>query len=52
MIVLVQCPRCHNRMKYQPKGGMLDGKTKECVYCGYSMSASKYVVTALAPVRR
>ena len=46
MVVLVQCPRCHNRMKYQSKDGVLEGKTKACVYCGYSMSVSKYVVTA------
>lgn len=45
MVVLVQCPRCHNRMKYQSKDGILEDKTKVCVYCGYSMSVSKYRYT-------
>ncbi|MBN2367789.1 hypothetical protein JXC34_02130 [Candidatus Woesearchaeota archaeon] len=34
---LLMCPKCKNKMKYQPRGS-LDGKKKKCVYCGYSFT--------------
>jgi hypothetical protein len=40
---LLECPRCHNRMKYQPKGPEVKGK-KKCVYCNFSMDANKSIV--------
>ena len=49
---LLECPRCRNRMKYQPAkaGGssaMADDvskKVKKCVYCNFSMNVQKSVV--------
>ena len=32
-MLLLQCPRCKNRMKYQGKGVYLAEKSKKCVYC-------------------
>ena len=32
---LVSCPKCKNKMNYQPKGNSLKGKKKRCVYCGH-----------------
>jgi predicted nucleic-acid-binding Zn-ribbon protein len=34
MMLLLQCPKCKNRMKYQSKTVILTGKRKTCVYCG------------------
>lgn len=44
MPVLLLCPRCGQRMKYQPRDRRLSGKTKKCVYCGFSMTVSKYIL--------
>ena len=49
MVLLLECPRCHNRMKYQPaksgsSGSDVSKKVKKCVYCNFSMSVGKSVV--------
>ena len=44
MPFLLRCPKCGQRMKYQPRKGSLWGKTKQCVYCGFNMAAHKYVL--------
>jgi len=43
---LLECPRCHKRMKYAPVGGVSDlsGKKKACVYCNLSFGVQKAVV--------
>ncbi|MBI3036849.1 hypothetical protein HYY73_03820 [Candidatus Woesearchaeota archaeon] len=51
-MLLLECPRCHNRMKYQPaKAGSGDGdvfkKVKKCVYCNFSFNVNKSVVQKL-----
>ena len=33
MMLLLQCPKCHHKMKYNSRGEYY-GKTKKCVYCG------------------
>lgn len=40
---LVQCPKCHNRMKYNPKGFDYR-KAKTCVYCGTRFSIRDRIV--------
>ncbi|MBI2140849.1 hypothetical protein HYU16_00330 [Candidatus Woesearchaeota archaeon] len=46
---LLECPRCKNRMKYQPatKSADVSGKVKKCVYCNFSMSVQKSAVQKL-----
>jgi|TARA_B100002003_G_C14119361_1_gene538320 predicted RNA-binding Zn-ribbon protein involved in translation (DUF1610 family) len=44
MILLLRCPKCGNKMKYQAKDMILTGKRKRCVYCGFSMSAGKCII--------
>ena len=36
MILLLLCPKCKNKMKYQTTDIYLTGKRKRCVYCGNS----------------
>jgi len=43
MPFLLLCPRCGQRMKYQPRD-RIAGKTKRCVYCGFSMAAQKHIL--------
>jgi hypothetical protein len=35
-MLLLQCPKCKNRMKADPKAGSLTEKKKRCVYCGHT----------------
>jgi len=35
---LVRCPKCKNKMKYNPLDGKVKGKKKRCVYCGYTFT--------------
>lgn len=44
MIVLLECPKCRNSMKYYTKDSSLLGKKKRCVYCGKVFAANKGVV--------
>ena len=32
-MLLLQCPKCGNRMKYQNRDPYLSDKSKKCVYC-------------------
>jgi hypothetical protein len=43
-MLLLQCPKCGNRMKYQSKGALLAGKKKACVYCGKSFDVSTHII--------
>ena len=45
-MLLLECPRCHNRMKYQSAsdGSDVSKKVKKCVYCNFSMSVGKSIV--------
>ena len=47
---LLECPRCRNRMKYEPAGKPDDvsGKVKKCVYCNFSMGVGKSIVEKLS----
>ncbi|MBI2145535.1 hypothetical protein HYU18_04410 [Candidatus Woesearchaeota archaeon] len=49
-MLLLECPRCHNRMKCQPKdsGSGVSGKVKKCVYCNFSMDVQKSIVQELS----
>jgi len=40
-MLLLRCPKCHNKMKYQSSGSIA-GKRKRCVYCGHSFLVSKW----------
>ncbi len=44
-MMLLQCPHCGNRMKYQGGSGSLAGKRKQCVYCGKSYSVAGHAVS-------
>ena len=46
VMLLLECPRCHNRMKYQSAsdGSDVSKKVKKCVYCNFSMSVGKSIV--------
>ncbi|MBI2144063.1 hypothetical protein HYU17_02835 [Candidatus Woesearchaeota archaeon] len=48
-MLLLECPRCRNRMKYQSqKGGSgVSKKVKRCVYCNFSINVAKAVVQKL-----
>lgn len=41
---LLQCPKCHHRMKYATNTIFLSNKRKSCVYCGKSYKAKECVV--------
>ncbi len=48
-MLLLECPRCHNRMRYQPAKAGIGGtdvskKVKKCVYCNFSMRVQKSLV--------
>jgi hypothetical protein len=43
-MILLQCPKCGNRMKYQPKDKFLSSKKKACVYCGHSFKVSEHII--------
>ncbi len=36
MMLVLKCPKCGNKMKYQTTDIYLTGKRKRCVYCGKS----------------
>jgi len=42
-VLTVRCPKCGNRMKYQPKGKLDSKKIKQCVYCGFGIKAAKHL---------
>lgn len=44
-MIKVHCPKCNHNMLYQPKPGVLKGKKKACVYCGYAIPVSDHIVT-------
>jgi len=43
-MLLLRCPKCQNKMKYQASSKSLDGKRKACVYCGYSMKVTRSII--------
>jgi len=44
MTLLLKCPKCSHKMKYQARNMILTGKRKRCVYCGFSMEINKAIV--------
>lgn len=44
MTMLLICPKCKNKMKYQPLFGPIRDKRKRCVYCGRSFKISDYII--------
>jgi DNA-directed RNA polymerase subunit M/transcription elongation factor TFIIS len=46
-MILLKCPKCGNKMKYQSRGDILTGKRKSCVYCGHSFKASEHIIKKL-----
>lgn len=38
--LILRCPKCRHKMNYKPRGELL-GKTKKCVYCGYSFRVNR-----------
>ena len=44
MLLLLQCPKCKHRMKYQSKDIILTGKRKACVYCGRSFKVRENLI--------
>ncbi len=43
MIILVRCPHCKQRMRYQPQNNLIS-KRKTCVYCGRSFAINEDTV--------
>ncbi|MBI2647302.1 hypothetical protein HYW99_02390 [Candidatus Woesearchaeota archaeon] len=43
-MLLLQCPKCKNQMKYRSKEIYIVGKKKKCVYCNHSFSVNKGIV--------
>ena len=43
-MLLLQCPKCKNKMKYMTQSSVLTGKRKRCVYCGRSYAVRKQMV--------
>ncbi|MCX8147050.1 MAG: hypothetical protein N3D84_01125 [Candidatus Woesearchaeota archaeon] len=46
-ILLLQCPRCKQRMKYGGGGFFLVNKRKVCVYCGHSFKIKENIIEKL-----
>jgi len=44
MILILMCPKCKNRMKYQSSNVILTGKRKQCVYCGRSFKVRENLI--------
>ncbi|MBW2989264.1 hypothetical protein KY358_03005 [Candidatus Woesearchaeota archaeon] len=44
MILLLRCPRCRNKMKYESRDSILTGKRKLCVYCNHSFKVRTNIV--------
>jgi len=44
MILLLKCPKCGHKMKYEARNMTLTGKRKRCVYCGFSIGINKNIV--------
>jgi len=43
-MLLLQCPRCKQRMKYEGRTILLGSKRKECVYCGQTFIIKEHIV--------
>lgn len=41
---LLQCPKCHNKMKYEGRDRVISLQRKQCVYCGMSFAVKGRVV--------
>jgi len=41
---LLQCPKCGQKMKYQPVDAYFSDRSKKCVYCGKSFGIGGRVV--------
>ncbi len=44
-MMLLQCPRCKKKMRYEGRTGILGAKRKACVYCGHSFKAKDNIVS-------
>ncbi|MDP2750683.1 MAG: hypothetical protein Q8O89_07680 [Nanoarchaeota archaeon] len=42
--LLLICPKCKHRMKYQSTTADLAGKSKRCVYCGRSFKVLRNIL--------
>jgi len=43
-VLVLQCPKCKNKMKYQGRTIMIGSKRKACVYCGNSFVVKDNVI--------
>lgn len=43
-MLLLQCPKCKNRMKYEGRTVLLGNKKKACVYCGISFKIKDNII--------
>ncbi|MBI2208319.1 hypothetical protein HYU50_02385 [Candidatus Woesearchaeota archaeon] len=44
MMLLLKCPKCKNRMKYNSTGLISEKNKKRCVYCGHSYKVRESIV--------
>jgi ribosomal protein S30 len=44
---LLRCPKCKQKMNYQPRSKNIISKSKRCVYCGRSFVVRKHIVKKL-----
>ncbi|MBU3941905.1 MAG: hypothetical protein KKF74_03255 [Nanoarchaeota archaeon] len=43
-MLLLKCPKCGQKMKYNSASGMLTKKRKRCVYCGHSFKVTDSII--------
>jgi len=43
-MLILRCPKCKNKMKYQSSDGYVAKKAKKCVYCGHSFRVSNHII--------
>ena len=46
-MLLLRCPKCKQKMKYQPRDVILTKKVKRCVYCGKSFKVWENIIQKL-----
>jgi hypothetical protein len=42
--MILRCPKCHNKMKYESRNSIIKGKSKACVYCGKNFSVKNNII--------
>ena len=43
-MLLLKCPKCGQKMKYESSDSLLIKKRKRCVYCGHSFKVTDSII--------